>query len=559
MSQIVSKAIENAIQSVSVTLEKKKFPKLPIDRDSPIGDFAIICFPAAKILKKSPDEISEEISEEIRDNELIISARNVKGYCNVDIDWNILANDVIDELKDSKYGTSNVEPEDILIEHTSANPTGPFHMGRARNPIIGDSIARLLSYYGHRVNTEYYVNDTGRQAATLAYGLSEYETKGEEKVDHRLVECYRKASDDLKNNPNVKEKIYKKMELIESGDKLALKNVKDSAKKMLKGMKDSLKELGAEANNYYHESDLIATGKVVNVIEKLKESKLCKEEKGAYYLDLEDKNIAGRNQKFFFTRENGLSLYTTRDIAYHIEKFKNYSRAINILGEDHKLQSRLLEIALEELNSETPEPVFYSFVNLPGGKMSTRAGRVVYLDDVMEEITKLANEKLSDSKLDESVKEELAKQIGIGALRYNVLKVQAEKGFTFNIEEALNLQGDSAPFSMYSHARASAILRNYGNKIPDINSVKNLQETEIKLLRTLAKWPSIIEESVKNLSIHKIPIYIHSLSSNFNQFYRDCPVINSDNLEFRINLVFCSKKILNEGLSILGIKAPERM
>ena len=131
---------------------------------------------------------------------------------------------------------TNVEPEDILIEHTSANPTGPFHMGRARNPIIGDSIARLLSYYGHRVNTEYYVNDTGRQAATLAYGLSEYETKGEEKVDHRLVECYRKASDDLKNNPNVKEKIYKKMELIESGDKSALKNVKDSAKKMLKGM-----------------------------------------------------------------------------------------------------------------------------------------------------------------------------------------------------------------------------------------------------------------------------------------------------------------------------------
>ena len=432
-------------------------------------------------------------------------------------------------------------------------------MGRARNPIIGDSLARLLTYYGHRVNTEYYVNDTGRQAATLAYGLSEYETKGEEKVDHRLVECYRKASDDLKNNPNVKDKIYKKMELIESGDKSALKNVKDSSKKMLKGMKDSLKELGAEANNYYHESDLIATGKVVNVIEKLKESKLCKEEKGAYYLDLEDKNIAGRNQKFFFTRENGLSLYTTRDIAYHIEKFKNYNRAINILGEDHKLQSKLLEIALEELNSKIPEAVFYSFVNLPGGKMSTRAGRVVYLDDVMKNIVELASIKLSNSELDESIKNELAKQIGIGALRYNILKVQAEKGFTFSIDEALNLQGDSAPFSMYSHARASAILRNYGKKIPEINSIKTLQETEIKLLRTLTRWPSMIKKSVTNLSIHNIPNYIHSLSSDFNQFYRDCPVINSDNSEFRINLVFCSKKILCEGLSILGIKAPERM
>ena len=112
---------------------------------------------------------------------------------------------------------------------------------------------------------------------------------------------------------------------------------------------------------------------------------------------------------------------------------------------------------------------------------------------------------------------------------------------------------------MYSHARASAILRNYGKKIPEINSIKTLQETEIKLLRTLTRWPSMIKKSVTNLSIHNIPNYIHSLSSDFNQFYRDCPVINSDNLEFRINLVFCSKKILSEGLSILGIKAPERM
>ncbi len=559
MSQIVTKAIEDAIKSVSIQLEKKGFPKLPIDRNSPMGDFAIICFPAAKTLKKSPDQVSKEISAEISNNKLIKRVRNVKGYCNIDIDWNIIAKIIIEELKNPKYGTTDDKPEDILIEHTSANPTGPFHMGRARNPIIGDSIARLLIYYGHRVNTEYYVNDTGRQAATLAYGISNYETKGKNKIDHRLVESYRKASNEMKTNPDVKEKIYRKMELIESGDRSALNDVKNSAKKMLRGMKDSLKELGAEANNYYHESDLIATGKVVNVIEKLKESKLCKEEKGAYYLDLEDKNIAGRNQKFFFTRENGLSLYTTRDIAYHIEKFKNYNRAINILGEDHKLQSRLLEIALEELNSETPEAVFYSFVNLPGGKMSTRAGRVVYLDDVMKDIVELASGKLSDSDLDESIKKELAKQIGIGALRYNILKVQAEKGFTFNIDEALNLQGDSAPFSMYSHARASAILRNYGEKMPEIASIKDLQETEIQLLRTLTRWPSIIKKSVTNLSVHNIPNYIHSLSSDFNQFYRDCPVINSDNLEFRINLVFCSKKILSEGLSILGIKAPERM
>ena len=127
----------------------------------------------------------------------------------------------------------------------------------------------------------------------------------------------------------------------------------------------------------------------IKVIDLLKESSLCKEEKGAYYLDLDKENIAGRNQKFFFTRDNGLSLYTTRDIAYHLDKFRRFDRALNILGEDHKLQSKLLGIALRELKSEIPQALFYSFVNLPGGKMSTRAGRVVYLDDVMEQIINL--------------------------------------------------------------------------------------------------------------------------------------------------------------------------
>ena len=270
--------------------------------------------------------------------------------CNITIDWNLICLKFIPEILGKNYGKGEIQQEKILIEHTSANPTGPFHMGRARNPIIGDSIARLLNYYGHDVHTEYYVNDTGRQAATLAYGIKNYRINAKGKIDHDLVECYRSASEDLKNNPDVKTIIYNKMELIESGDKEALNEVKNAAKKMLEGMIMSLKMLGTEVENYYHESDLIASGKVVDVIELLKESPICKMEKGAYYLDLAKEDIAGRNQKFFFTRDNGLSLYTTRDIAYHIEKYKKYDRALNILGEDHKLQSKLLGIALRELD-----------------------------------------------------------------------------------------------------------------------------------------------------------------------------------------------------------------
>ena len=559
MSQIVTDRVEEILKKISTITKKLDWPDLPIDLNSPIGDFAVVCFPAAKTLKKSPAEIASEISLEIKKINKVLSAETEKGYCNVTIDWNDIVINVIREINSKSYAKTIEKADRILIEHTSANPTGPFHMGRARNPIIGDSIARLLQYYGHDVETEYYVNDTGRQAATLAFGLSNYETKSDKKVDHELVEAYRDASKLLEEDENVRKDIYQKMEDIEGGNSQTLKEVKDSAKRMLEGMKISLKRLGAEANNYFHESDLIANGKVSEVIETLKKSKICKEENGAYYLDLEGENIAGRNQKFFFTRKNGLSLYTTRDIAYHLCKFEKYDKALNVLGEDHRLQSKLLGIALRELDSDEPIGLFYSFVNLPGGKMSTRAGRVVYLDDIMEKIVDLAKLKLDETDLSETKKNELAEDIGLGSLRYNILKVQAEKGFTFNMEEALNLQGDSAPFAMYSHARAAAIIRNYNKDIPEISTKGKLSSSEIKLLRTLTKWPETVQRAVQNLSIHYIPNYAHELAANFNQFYRDCPVIGNENEALRINLVAISKKILKTSLGILGVKAPNQM
>ena len=191
--------------------------------------------------------------------------------------------------------------------------------------------------------------------------------------------------------------------------------------------------------------------------------------------------------------------------------------------------------------------------------MSTRAGRVVYLDDIMEKIVKLAKDKLDETDLKKETKNTLAEDIGIGSLRYNILKVQAEKGFTFNIEDALNLQGDSAPFAMYSHARAASIIQNYSKDVPDIILNEKLSNSEIRLLRTLAKWSDTVQRAVSNLSIHYIPNYTHELASNFNQFYRDCPVIGNDNEQLRINLVATSKRILKTSLMILGVKAPDRM
>jgi len=559
----VSRTLKEAKDSVILNIEQifkdNNFPKLPIDEDPIQGDLSIICFPGAQILKKSPEEVADEVSALVSNIKFVKKVSVVKAFCNIILDWDSFVLNVFTEISNDDYGKGISKKESILVEHTSANATGPFHMGRARNPIIGDSIARLLRYNGYDVSTEYYVNDTGRQAATVAYGIKNYKGSDSEKQDHKLVECYRQASEALKNDDEVKSLIYEKMELIESGDKDALMDVKNAAEKMLSGMRSSLQRLNAEADSYFHESDLILDDSVNKVIASLKKSDICVEEDGAFYLDLEGKNIAGRNQKFFFTRNNGLSLYTTRDIAYHLNKFERYPKALNILGEDHKLQSTLLNIALDELNSSKPDNLFYSFVNLPGGKMSTRAGRVVYLDDMMEQIVQASFERLKDVDIDSEEKNILAEKIGIGSLRYNILKVQPEKGFTFSIEDALSIQGDSAPFAMYSHARMYSILNKYGKNIPELEKEMDLVDSEVDLIRILSQWPKLVELSAAKLSIHKIPNYIHKLSSQFNNFYRDCKVIGDVNESLRINLVFSAKRILFDALSIMGIEAPERM
>ena len=559
MSRNLEEAKLSVISDINKIFKENKHPILPIDENPIQGDISIICFPGAQSLKKSPEEVAKNVSEMISHIKLIKETFVVKAFCNIVLDWDFLFEGIFGEINNSEYGRGVSKPDSILLEHTSANATGPFHMGRARNPIIGDSVSRLLKYYGYEVSTEYYVNDTGRQAATVAYGIKNFKAGDSKKQDHKLVECYRQASDALKSDDDIKSEIYKKMELIESGDKESLMEVKEAAERMLSGMKSSLKRLNAEADSYFHESDLILDGSVNVVIKSLKKSNICSEEKGAFYLDLEGKNIAGRNQKFFFTRNNGLSLYTTRDIAYHLNKFTRFNKALNILGEDHKLQSNLLNIALEELDSNKPDNLFYSFVNLPGGKMSTRAGRVVYLDDMMDQIVDASLERLREVDMSDNQKRLLSEKIGIGSLRYNVLKVQPEKGFTFSIDDALSIQGDSAPFAMYSHARMSSILRRYEASIPNSKLDSDLVESEIELIRTMAKWPKTVESAVDKFAIHIIPNYVHQLSSKFNNFYRDCKVIGDTNEALRINLVSSSKRILFDALDILGVEAPDRM
>ena len=282
-------------------------------------------------------------------------------------------------------------------------------------------------------------------------------------------------------------------------------------------------------------------------------------ENNAIYLDLKDFGIHGRNTKFYLTRSDETTLYAARDIAYHLWKGNHADALINILGEDHKLEAQQVAIALKILKAPLPNNVFYSFVSLPEGRMSTRKGQVVYLDDLMDEaVTRAYKEVLKRRDLSEKNLRHIAEHVGIGAIRYNILKVQAEKPIIFRWEEALNFEGNSAPFIQYAYARCCSILQKVttmGN-----GTVTHLTHpSEHTLVKLLAELPGIIEQSICHYNPSIVTEYAYHVASALNQFYRDCRVLGDKNERERLQLVNATRQVLKNTLSLLGITALETM
>lgn len=545
-----------------------------------MGDFAFPCFSIAKDAGMKPDKIAFEIVKNIEKSDLIAKVENVGPYVNFFLNaekLKLIAMNTILERKE-KYGFFTGKKEKIILEHTSANPTGPIHVGRARNPIIGDTLARVLRTYGYKVETQYYVNDMGKQVGIMLWGIEnikeEASAKGpSEKQDHRLVYFYQKANEMMEQAPHVAQEIAKELVDYELGKKDIAQKVRNACEKVLAGNIETLKRINIEIDKFVWESEFVRSKAVANIVAKLSCSELSRKEDNACYLDLAGFGLPSKDEKLFFTREDGTTLYAIRDSAYHIYKFDNCDIAINILGEDHKLEVKQLEIILSILGvKKKPEIVFYAFVSLPEGRMSTRAGRVVYLDDLIEEAVERAYAEVKKRReelalhefkcISEKEMRKIAEIVGIGAIRYNIIKVQNEKPIVFKWEEALNFEGNSAPFIQYAHARACSILsksKGYEKKI-DFSPLK--ESAELKLIKILALFPNVVEESALSRKPYKIANYAYEVATQFNQFYRDIPVLKaeSDNIRnARLALVDAARTVLKNALELIGINAPEEM
>lgn len=553
-------SVEEAVSNLyALSIEKKELEKPP----EGMGDIAFPCFSLARSIKKNPSEIAKEISLDIqkKEKEWISKVECKGGYVNFFINEEKLAKSVIKSILEEKdeYGSFPSKNKKVIVEHTSANPNGPLHVGRARNPIIGDTIARILEFAGYDVETQFYVDDMGKQVATLFWGVKNLDINvREKKDDHRLVPFYQEASRLLEKDEKVKEEIEEIIRKCEAGDKNILKEIKEVYEKVLHGMMQSLEKLNISIDSFIEESRFVLDGSVKNVIEKLKKTEFAYTEDSAIYLDVEPFGIHGRNKKFFLTRRDGTSLYATRDIAYHIWKGKQADILVNILGEDHKLEAKLVGIALNLLGEKTPTVVFYSFVSLPEGKMSTRRGRVVYLDDLIEEAIERAYHEVKKRRdLDEKKAKYISQKIGIGAIRYNIIKVKPEKAIVFTWEDALNFEGQSAPFIQYAYARCCSILRKAKEFERQSFSYEHVQERA--LIKALALFPEVVKECAETFNPSLLAEYAHSLASSFNAFYRDCRVLGDEKEKERLALVYATKCVIKNALNLLGIEALEEM
>jgi arginyl-tRNA synthetase len=537
------------------------------------GDFAFPCFPLAHLIKKSPNEIAKEIAIGIPTSKWITKVEAQGGYVNFFIDsTNLTAITLQSILKNKEtYGYLQKKKEKVIIEHTSANPNGPLHVGRARNPIIGDTLVRLYKAAGYDVESQFYLDDMGKQVAILAWGVHHLEQKNippmeNTKADHQMVGYYQTANERMETDTTVAEQIGKLVKKLERGDHDTIEMIHSSYAPVLEGIKQSLERINIHIDSFVPESTFVYDKSVDRIIKELKQTTYCHEEDDAFYLDMEPFGIHGRNTKFFFLRRDGTTLYATRDIAYHQWKAQHADILINVLGEDHRLEAQQVKVALELLQTKIlPKVVFYAFVSLPGGKMSTRRGRVVYLDDLIDECIEHAYEEVKKrraSELTESQMRNIAEQVGIGSLRYNIIKVQPEKDIVFTWEDALNFEGNAVPFIQYAHARACSILSKTNTNVHAFDPTLLAHSSERVLIKKLALFPLVIEEASNACKPHSIANYLFEVASVFNQFYRDCPVLSEENAVLRssrLALVRATEIVLKNALHLLGISAPAEM
>lgn len=559
---------------------------LSIDYYDKISDVSSsLAFKISKRDKKNPKKVAEEIYQRVyplKDGyDLIGDIKLIGPYLNFYVSDKFISDTLKDVLtRTDNYGSLDYKGS-IVLEHTSANPDGPLHIGHLRNSILGDCLGRILKKAGYSVDIQYYVNDLGRQVAVVVWGIENLNLNVSDqrllrynfdadmipqniKIDHWISQVYINANrlieEDNDTFGNNKKEIDILLKKFEDKDEDVIKKFDFVVVQCLKGIEQTLNDLDIHIDKYVRESQFVFNGDVERIISRLKDTEYAYYEDGALLLDL---SSFGFEKDFVVTRGDGTSLYSTRDLAYHAWKAQRYEDMIDILGADHKLISSQVKTVLRILGYKEPIVVIFEFVSLPEGSMSTRGGRFISVDELLDKMKRQAYFEVDERRQDlsEIEKKEIADMVAIGAVRYDIIKISPDKPTMFDWRDALNFDKRGAPFIQYSHTRACSILKkggDYGKPNFDLLKDKN----EIDLIKLISRYPLVIKEATDNLRPNILANYSRELAEQFNQFYKDVPVLNAATEELRsarLALVDAFRIVVKDSLNLLGISSPKIM
>ncbi|MCI4358433.1 MAG: arginine--tRNA ligase [Thermoplasmata archaeon] len=551
--------------------------------EGPEWDVAIALHRPAKNSGLAPESLARTVATGFPPSTGIARVQAVGAYLNFGVDGAWLADRTLQEVVDGgdRFGHAAVQAEAACVEHTSANPTGPLHVGRIRNSIIGDTLARVLRASGHPVTTQYYVDDVGRQAAMITWIWSKppsewpEEIRGSipgarwddpnERADLHFGKPYPAVSAYLKSHPEAATEVAAITESLEVGRAPA--RHREIATATLDAMVASLARIGVRFDEFVWESDFLVDGSVPKVLERLGQAAHATHEpNGALAIDAATYGLPKESSKIIVARGNGTSLYVTRDLAYHLSKFARFPRVIDVLGQDHLLHARTLEALLTEMGEpRRPEFVLYQYLTAPsGGGMSTRKGTAVYLDALLDDAVGRARTEVR-TRWPESPDDEvdrIATAVATGAVRYHILRVAPDKTVAFRWEDALSFEGRSGPFVQYAYVRATSLLKKAeggGGAFP-YRGAELAQPEEQALIRTIARWPRVVAYAARSAHVHAVAGYAHDLAEAFNRFYQGVPVLKAGSeRSSRLALVAASRTTLGSVLDLLGVPPLDRM
>ncbi|KSW12243.1 arginine--tRNA ligase [Pyrodictium occultum] len=650
--RLLARAVAEALERQGASLseeERRQIEYTVAESPNPeLGDYGI---PLARYARRYRADISrlfEDASSILAEEPIVSEAKRAGAYLNITLNAVEAARLVFDAARREGFGYGRVKtdkPMRIVVEHTSANPVHPLHIGHARNASLGDTLARLLRARGHVVQTRFYINDMGRQVAVLAYGyiaaglgeppegvkpdhwiglvyaithtladIEELKKRLERLRKEERYEEYRQLLRELdelvadasrlrERDPALFERIAKALQGRNPEEEISrlmqdyeyrrgpekVEKIRRVVNLCLQGFRETLGRLGIVIDKWDWESELAWTSMVSKILEQARRSPYATVHKGALALDLQPllkdpvvRKHLGVPESYevpplILQRSDGTTLYTTRDIAYSIKKFREFNagKVFNVIAAEQRLEQLQVRLALIALGyrREGLNMIHYAYemVNLPGQKMSGRRGRYITLDELLDQAVEMARREVEKRSPDlpEDEKKRIAEAVGTAAVRYTLVSVSASKPMTFSIEEALNFERNSAPYVLYTHARASSILakaRERGISL-DWDSIDYTAAEENQLRRSLVLqaliYPYIFAKAADEQRPELIVAYLNRLADTFNKWYTsgDSAVNEPDpgKRVFKLALVYTVKQILANALDLLGIKAVERM